>query len=173
MTRLQLKDVHALANKLFWEIDSAGEIFPPAEECKDNENCWLFIRELHHTTHTRIEKILSHIILDFKKPCMTIEEQFFVRERLRFAMFLSECIDPKCEGTDDPPASSKDVKINIEGTTTEHFLFWLVDFVFWCLGEVELQCKAYEQARRSRELGLTNCNWTIVREDPHHVEEKD
>ena len=134
MTNLQLKDVHKLASDLFWSLDSTGEIFPPAYKCNSNDECWTFIRELHETTSGRIEWLLSHIILDAEKPNMTIEEQFFVRERLNFAMFLSECIDPACSEMNDPPASSKDVKINIEGVTIGHFLFWLVEFVFWCLG---------------------------------------
>ena len=102
---------------------------------------------------------------------MTIEEQFFVRERLRFAVSLSGCIDPECCDVEDPPRSSKDVRINIEGISIGHFLFWLVDFVFWCLGESDLQCKAYELAHKSRELGLKNSRWMIMREDPCNVNE--
>lgn len=169
MNPLRLKEVHNLASKLFWAMDSTGDIFPPAGNCRENDDCWLFIRDIHRTTHSKIERLLSRIILDSEKPQMSIEEQFFVRERLRFAMFLSECINPECEDMDAPHPISKDVKIHIEGVSTEHFLMWLVDFVFWRLGESDLQCKAYDRARKSRELGLKNSRWMIMREDPFPI----
>ena len=122
MNPLQLNEVHILASKLLMSLEKTGDIFPPAENCMANDDCWLFIRKLHRTTHCKIEWLLSRMILDSEKPHMTIEEQFFVRERLCFAMHLSECIDPECKGVECPPKSSQDVRINIEGTTTGHFL---------------------------------------------------
>ena len=168
MKPLRLKDVHNIASELFWKLEKNGEIFPPAEMCKTDYDCCSYVIGRHASTHHKIEGLLSRMILDSEKPPMTIEEQFFVREHLRFAMFLSECIDTDPDNFDDPyPAILNDVRINIEGTTTNYFLMWLVGFVFFCLGETNLREKAYDLSRLSRERNLTNRRWLLMREDPN------
>ena len=166
MTNLQLIDVHNLASELFWKLELQGEIFPPSSVCASNDDCWSFIRERHLALNDKVGKLLAQIILDAKKPYMTIEEQFFVRERLAFAMYLSECIDPENPDMESRPHYAGDVEICIKGNSTGHFLMWLVDFVFFCLGDSELLCKANIIARKSRDLSLRNSSWLIMREDP-------
>lgn len=166
MIDLKLKDVYKLASKLYWELDAKGQIFPPSTVCSSNDECWLFIRERHKILRPRIEQLLAHMVLDAEQPKMTIEEQFFVKEKLSFASFLANCIDPNCDEMDEPAPYSEDVMITIKGASTEHFLMWLADFVCFCLGESDLLCKAQEVAIKSRELNLTNTRWLIMREDP-------
>ena len=167
MTDLHLIDVHNLASELFGKLELQGEIFPPSSVCASNSDCWMFIRDRHFAIRDKVGKLLAQIILDAKKPYMTIEEQFFVRERLSFAMFLSECIDPCNPDMESRPHYADDVEICIKGNSTGHFLMWLVDFVFLCLGESNLNVKANIIASRSRDLSLKNSRWMIMREDPY------
>lgn len=167
MIDLQLENVNKLATKLFNTFNAEGQIYPPADFCATDESCFIFVLDRHRITNKRIEKILSRIILDAQKPTMTIEDLFFVRERLSFAMFLSGVINPCREGQSDIVTYSDDVRINIKGTSTEHFLMWLVDSVFYGLGEESLFCIARQMASQSRELKLSNSQWLLMRQDPH------
>ena len=76
-------------------------------------------------------------------------------------------IDPECKDIDieNIPISSKDIKISIRGTTVNHFLFWLVDFVYDCIGEVFLRYKVFELVNSSNKLNLQNVHWICLRQD--------
>ena len=59
MQQFELKDVHELAASLFWEMEMMGDIFPPAEMCKTNDGCWLFVRDRNLSSHSDISSLLS------------------------------------------------------------------------------------------------------------------
>lgn len=162
-----LSDVSALAKTLSLHFEKQGVIYPPAQFCTNNETCWLYIRKMQRLKGNKITELLSRIILDAKNPHMSIAEEFLVRERLAFAINLATHIDPECKDIDieNIPISSKDIKISIRGTTVNHFLFWLVDFVYDRLGEVFLQNKVFELVNSSNKLNLQNVHWICLRQD--------
>ena len=169
MIELRLEDIHKQALTLYNTFSDEGQIYPPFNYCTSDDVCVGYILEQHKLTYEKISKLLSTILLDGQKPRMTIEELFFVRERLSFAMFLSGAINPHIEGGIGGAHYSEDVDVNIRGTSTEHFLMWLLDHVFLLSGEEELLCQAQKLAQESRKLQLTNAQWLLMRQD-HIVE---
>ena len=133
MNEIPLTEALDVVRDLAVRFDDIGHIYPPSGPCSDIIMLSKFLCERERILRGQLDKKMTDLLIDEKRRILTIEEAYFIRERLWFANTFLSAIE------DNP---SDEIRFNFTAPDAHYLIHWLTTHLWMTESDGELYTSA-------------------------------